>query len=150
MKRVTKLREEVGRSTSTFVLLNIITCGGYSAWWMLRNTPLIERAVGRSIVPEWIPVLLMMSFIVSICTSFIQPNGLDLSIWYYVSITASTVFLIGSIYFAFKMKNALVNWLSREYKFSFKTSRLWAFLFTFYYVNYCINSIEYEYSVTSQ
>lgn len=136
MSNINELKDSLNTKTLNLVLLSIATGGIYPLLWIYKNTSTIERITKNNIASSsftiWIAVCVGLG-------SALAGSGV-------VSIDiVSAILTIASwglyIVWAFKARKAVQEYALHEHKIDLKTNAFYTILFTFYYVNYCINDL---------
>jgi len=138
--RVSELKKMINLPTGKFVLFTIITGGIYPILWISKYA----NSIKETFEIEDYNFPKNFDFYLAITV------GLD----YYFSSLAiydSIFSLIGSflslgswilyIIWAFKVKNGILKYANEKMKINYSMNAFYTFLFTVYYINYCINEL---------
>jgi len=136
MNNINDLQNAVSTKTLNLFLLTIATLGIFPIIWMYLNTPKLEKITGKAIASG--------SFLIwlAVCAGW---SGLLSTFGEEWAQILSGFFSIGSavlyIVWAFKARTALQSYALHEHKVDLKMNVFYTFLFTVYYVNYCVNAL---------
>lgn len=136
MSTITELKDAINTKTLNFVLLTIATAGIYSIVWLFINTPKIEKTSGKKVADN--TFLIWLAVCVGLGGSFANQGDEILDVIAGLLTIASWVLYI---IWAFKAKAVLQEYVLNEHKIDFKMNGFYTFLFTVYYINYCINDL---------
>jgi len=137
MSSINTLRDRISSKTWNLVLLTAATGGIYPLMWLYRNNKVINEVTETQIVSDiyliWIAVCVGLNgaLVRTEDDSLIILAGL-------LGIASATLYVV----WAFKAKKALEEYCLNQYKIDIRMNGLYTFLFTIYYINYCINDLE--------
>lgn len=145
MNDINLLKNKIDTKVTKFVLLSVVTGGIYPMMWLFLNqTKLTEEMKNEFVAkdyPLWLAIvtgfgwlLIDFSYAVSDTETILDHIATLLSV-------ASAVMLI---VWAFKAKSALQAYALNEFKFELKMNPFYTFIFSIYYIVYCINDMESE------
>lgn len=132
MSSITELKDSVNIKTLNFVLLTFATAGIYPLLWVYRNTSIIENLTKRPIANEILILCLAAS------VGFSSMSGLVFGVFGFIASFAAWVLYI---VWTFKAKSAIEEYALRQHKIDLRMNGFFAFLFTVFYINYCINDL---------
>lgn len=143
MSDVSELRNTTHTGTLNLVLLTLATAGLFPLMWIYRHNKNIERITGAVIVTDvyliWLAVCAGLSGSFANSDDALDPyTKLVLAVIAMVLSIASAVLYV---VWAFKTKAALQAYAQREHNVTLKMNGFYTFLFTVYYINYCINDL---------
>ncbi|MBF4258445.1 MULTISPECIES: DUF4234 domain-containing protein [Vibrio] len=136
MSTITELKDVVDTKTLNLVLLTVATGGIYPILWMYKNCSILEsvtkKKISDSVFIIWVAVCVGLG-------SALAGTGDE------VLEAIAGLFTIGSwvlyIVWAFRAKTALQEYALNEHKIDLRMNAFYTFLFTVYYINYCINDL---------
>ncbi|TMP37826.1 hypothetical protein CWB96_08035 [Pseudoalteromonas citrea] len=137
MSDVNTLKNIPHLSTLNFVLLTLVTAGVYLIVWQFMNTPKIEKITSKGIADH--------NFLVAIAACFGLSGVLSAStepVTLMISGLLSIALFVLYIIWAFKAKVALQGYATTELKVDLRMNGIYTFLFTVFYINYCINEVS--------
>jgi len=137
MSQISCLREKISTKTLNLVLLTIATSGIYPILWLYRYYPVINEVTETKSIDDvlvvWIAVCIGMG-------GSLLDFGENVPI-----ILGGILVTAGNILYlvcAFKMRASLQEYALQKHKVNLPMNRFYTFIFTIYYVNYCINDLE--------
>ncbi|QLB22956.1 hypothetical protein A6B44_06955 [Pasteurella skyensis] len=140
MNSIFELKNEINVKTSNFVLLDVITMGIYSILYLYKYTSVIERVVKKNVFHSFFIVSIAICYGVDVfCQNLVlidfwgENHYSDLSI-----ILNFLIFILDRVW-AFKIGIALKKYALNNYNLCFSMNKFYIFLFSNYYINYCIN-----------
>lgn len=136
MSTITELKDAINIKTLHFVLLSIATIGIYPILWMYRNTPVLESITKNKIFNDAFIIWIAVCAGVGDVLTGTGEEVLDI-IALLFTIGLSVLYIV----WAFKAKSALQNYALNEHKIDLRMNAFYTFLFTVYYINYCINDL---------
>lgn len=136
MRNINELKEATNTKTLNFVLLTIVTAGIYPLLWLYRNSPIIEKIVGRKIADESFVIWTAIFLGLGKGLSSIGDEDLNMTAAF-LNLAAAILYII----WAFKAKAALEEFALNEYKIDLRMNAFYTLCCTLYYVNYCINKL---------
>ncbi|CNJ28728.1 MULTISPECIES: DUF4234 domain-containing protein [Pectobacterium] len=145
MNDINLLKNKIDTKVTKFVLLSVVTGGIYPMMWLFLNQSKLTEEMKNEFVakdyPLWLAIvtgfgwlLIDVSYAVSDTETILDHIATLLSV-------ASAVMLI---VWAFKAKSALQAYALNEFKFELKMNPFYTFIFSIYYIVYCINDMESE------
>ncbi|MFP8754449.1 hypothetical protein ACLH2F_01555 [Klebsiella grimontii] len=145
MENINKLKNKIDTKVMNFVLLSVVMGGIYPMMWLFLNQSKLTEEMRIEFVakdyPLWLAIvtgfgwlLIDVSYVVSDTETILDHIATLLSV-------ASAVMLI---VWAFKAKLALQAYALNEFKFELKMNPFYTFIFSIYYIVYCINDMESE------
>lgn len=145
MENINKLKNKIDTKVMNFVLLSVVTGGIYPMMWLFLNQSKLTEEMRIEFVakdyPLWLAIvtgfgwlLIDVSYAVSDTETVLEHIATLLSV-------TSAVMLI---VWAFKAKSALQAYALNEFKFELKMNPFYTFIFSIYYIVYCINDMESE------
>lgn len=136
MSSINQLKDKLNTKTAHLVLLTIATAGIYPIMWMFKHGQTIEettkKKIGDSVFIIWLAVCSGLG------GAFTGTGDENMDMIAGVLTIASWVLYI---VWAFKAKAALQEYALTEHKVDLKMNGFYTFLFTVYYINYCINDL---------
>lgn len=136
MTSITELKDAVNTKTLNLVLLTIATGGIYPILWMYRNSPNISSITKKFICDEtfiiWLAVCLGLSGMLS---------GTGEEVVDFISGILAIAGVVLYIVWGFKARSALQEYALHEHKIDLRMNGFYTFIFTIYYINYCINDL---------
>ncbi|MCH1924240.1 DUF4234 domain-containing protein [Shewanella sp. C32] len=122
--------------TLNLVLLTIATAGIYTLLYLYKNCASIEKITNSKIADNvfiiWLAVCVGLSGVFSASG---EPTA-DV-IAGVLTIAASVLYIV----WAFKAKRALQEYALNEHRIDLIMNPFYTFIFTLYYINYCINDL---------
>ncbi|WP_305845464.1 DUF4234 domain-containing protein [Photobacterium leiognathi] len=135
------LKNVTNIGTFKLLVLSLITGGIYLLMWLYRNHTKLNEILGEKIVSDkFIIGLGVALYLCGIATDTENPVTLI------ISIIAVICYCVMYIMWAFKMRKALQHYAVTQYHFKLKMNAFYTFIFTIYYINYCINDFETAYN----
>lgn len=145
MNDINLLKNKIDTKVTKFVLLSVVTGGIYPMMWLFLNQSKLTEEMKNEFVakdyPLWLAIvtgfgwlLIDVSYAVSDTETILDHIATLLSV-------ASAVMLI---VWVFKAKSALRAYALNEFKFELKMNPFYTFIFSIYYIVYCINDMESE------
>ncbi|PCI01348.1 MAG: hypothetical protein COB79_04280 [Zetaproteobacteria bacterium] len=139
MSNIAELKDKINTKTMNFVLLTIVTMGIYPILWLYKNQGIMDKITKVATVDStfiiWIAVCIGLS------TAFTGTGEESMDILSGVLIIVSWVLYI---IWAFKAKKALQEYALNEHKIDLRMNGFYTFIFTYFYINYCINDLPEE------
>jgi len=139
------LKNNINTKVSNFVLLSIVTGGIYPMMWLYMNQPKLTEHTHNEFVakdyPLWLAIVTGFGWLLTDISYFISESETVLDHIATLLSVASTVMII---FWAFKAKRALQIYALNEFKFELKMNPFYTFIFSIYYIVYCINDMESE------
>ncbi|ELM6650685.1 DUF4234 domain-containing protein [Vibrio vulnificus] len=136
MSTITELKDVVDTKTLNLVLLTVATGGIYPILWMYKNCSILESVTKKKITDS--VFIIWVAVCVGLGSSLAGTGDEVLEI-------IAGLFSIGSwvlyIVWAFRAKAALQEYALNEHKIDLRMNAFYTFLFTVYYINYCINDL---------
>lgn len=136
MPKITELKDKTNTKTLNLVLLSIATGGIYPLLWMYRNSPTIESITKTKIGGDTFIIWLAVCVGLSSALVNMEVEVLDI-IAGLLSIGSIVLYIV----WAFKAKTALQSYALNEHKVDLRMNAFYTFIFTLYYINYCINDL---------
>jgi len=137
MSPINTLKVKISTKTWNLFLLTIATGGLYPILWLYRNYQIFDEVTKNKTADDvyiiWIAVCIGLSRLI------VGTNDDSLDLVSGLLLTAGNILYI---IWAFRARKALQEYCLQEYKIDLRMNRFYTFLFTFYYVNYCINDME--------
>lgn len=136
MSTITDLKDQIDTKTVNLVLLTIATAGIYPILWLYENFKVIDKKTKVRTADNtyiiWIAVCAGLS------GAFMDTGEEVLDVLCVILSIASWVLYI---VWAFRAKKALQEYALYEHKTDLRMNGFYTFLFTVYYINYCINDL---------
>ena len=136
MSTITELKDTIDTKTVNLVLLTIATGGIYPILWMYKNCSVLESITKNKISDNVFIIWL------AVCVGL---GGALTSTGEEVLDIIAGLLTIGSwvlyIVWSFKAKAALQDYALNEHKIDLRMNAFYTFLFTIYYINYCVNDL---------
>lgn len=136
MSAITDMKDAINTKTLNLVLLTIATGGIYPVLWIYKNCSIIESLTKNRIADNTFIIWL------AVCVGL---GGALVGTGEEAGDTIAGLLIIGSwvlyIVWAFKAKSALEEYALSTHKIDLRMNGLYTFLFTIYYINYCINDL---------
>jgi hypothetical protein len=136
MSTITELKDITNTKTTNLVLLTIATGGIYPILWMYKNYSLIAQVTKNKIFDSVFIIWLAVCVGLGGVLTGTGEEALDI---------IAGLFVIGSlvlyIVWSFKAKSALQEYALNEHKIDLRMNGFYTFIFTIYYINYCINDL---------
>jgi len=136
MSTITELKDTINTKTLNFVLLTIATAGIYPIIWMFVNTIKLEKTTKTKIADN--TFLTWLAVCVGLGGSFSNQGDYMLDIIAGLITIASFVLYI---IWSFRAKKALQEYALTEHKVDLRMNGFYTFIFTVYYINYCVNDL---------
>lgn len=139
MLDINELKDQINTKTMNFVLLTIVTVGIYPIIWLFNNYKVIDKVTASTTANDtfiiWIAICIGLSGALS-GTGEVILDILSLIL----TIASSVLYIV----WAFRAKKALQEYALNTHKIDLKMNGFYTFLFTIYYINYCINDLSEE------
>ncbi|SBS36753.1 hypothetical protein MSP8887_03425 [Marinomonas spartinae] len=136
MSDIDALKKDVNMKTWQLLLLTLVTVGIYNLVWIFTTTNKIQRHTGIKVVGQ--PFLLVMSVCFAWAGVFSESSYFLVAL---LSLAISLSLLTLYEVWAFKVRKALQEVALVEHQQVYKMNVIYTFLFTLYYINYCINDL---------
>lgn len=137
MTSITQLKDAVNTKTWNLVLLTVATAGIYQLLWMWRHTPVISSITKKQITDDVFLIWLAVCVGLSAALAGLGEPILDL-ISALISFASSVLYIV----WAFKARASIQEYALLEHKVDLRMNGFYTFLFTVFYINYCINDLE--------
>lgn len=145
MENINTLKAKIDTKVTKFVLLSVVSGGIYPMMWLYLNQPKLTEYMKNEFVardyPLWLAIVTGFGWLLSDIGIAISDDVTVLDLVARVLSLASTVMVI---VWAFKAKTALQAYALNEFKFELKMNPFYTFIFSIYYIVYCINDMESE------
>lgn len=133
---ITELKDTINTKTVNLVLLTIATGGIYPILWMYKNSPILEVVTKRKVADGTFIIWL------AVCVGL---SGVLAGIGDEAAEVIAGLLTIGGwilyVVWAFKAKAALQEYALNEHKIDLRMNAFYTFVFSVYYINYCINDL---------
>lgn len=136
MSDISELKDRVNNKTLNMVLLSIATAGIYPLLWLWRNVRVINETTGHQTATD--PYLLWMAVCAGL-SGVLAGNEDLISLLLTLGLTIALAVL--HIVWAFAAKRALQDYALTKHGVDLRMNGFYTFLFTAYYINYCINDL---------
>lgn len=139
MSDISTLQEKINLRTFSFILLNSVTFGLYSNIWLYKTSNAVEevthvKVMSPTFLIGYLALVGVGGILINVAGKFAP---VVLLIW------NALVWLVAALW-CFRVRNALRRYTLTEHNFAPRINRVVSVLFTFYHVNYCINSLARE------
>ena len=136
MSTITELKDQINTKTINLVLLTLATGGIYPILWLYENYKIIDKKTKIRTADDtyviWIAVCVGLSGVFGGAGNEIM----DVISWI-LDIASGVLYIV----WAFRAKKALQEYALNEHKIDLRMNGFYTFLFTIYYINYCINDL---------
>ena len=136
MSKITELKDAIDTKTLNLILLTIATAGIYPFLWMFKSQSTLESVTKRKITDS------MFITWLAVCAGLggsLSGTGDE------IIEAISGLFTIGSwvlfTAWAFRAREALKEYALNEHNIDLKVNAFYTFVFTIFYINYCINDL---------
>jgi len=138
--KISELKSTINLPTGKFVLFTIITGGIYPILWITKYASLIKKTfeIEDFNFPKNYEFYLAIS--VGLGAYFNSLVRYDAIFSLLGSLFGLVTFVL-YIVWAFKIKNSIVKYTKEKMNIDYKMNPIYTFLFTVYYINYCINEL---------
>lgn len=136
MSTITELKDSINTKTVNLVLLTIATGGIYPILWMYKNCSVLESITKKKISDN--VFIIWLAVCVGLGGAFTGTGEEALDIIAGLLTIASWVLYI---VWSFKAKAALQEYALNEHKIDLRMNAFYTFIFTIYYINYCVNDL---------
>lgn len=136
MANVSELKDRINTKTWTLVLLTLATVGIYPILWLWRHGPAIEQTTSRSLGGDLFLVWIAVCAGWSGASAGSGEVALDV-----ISLMISIALAVLYIVWAFQARSALQQYALNVHGVDLRMNGFYTFLFTVYYINYCINDL---------
>jgi len=133
------LKQHINLPTMKFLLLTIGTAGFYAYYWLLKHSPVIAAAGRKPVATE--TYLLVLVGLAGWGESLAAADTVRAQLIGLVLVLASLVMLV---MWAFRARDALRSYAAATYGIDYRMNSFYTFLFSYFYINYCINEIPEE------
>ncbi len=137
MPNINELKDQINTKTMNLFLLTFATAGIYPIIWLYNNYRVIDKVTSSTTAND--TYIIWIAVCVGINSIFSNTEDEVLIIIALILTIASSVLYI---VWAFKAKKALQEYALKTHKINFKMNSFYTFLFTIYYINYCINDLS--------
>lgn len=136
MSDIAALKKDVNLKTWQLLLLTLATIGVYNLIWLFSTTDKIQRHTSSKVVSQSFLIVMTLCFAwTGVFSESSYPVVALLSL--FISLTLLTLYEV----WAFKARKALQQFALEAHQVELKMNRFYTFLFTLYYINYCINDL---------
>lgn len=136
MSDVSELKDKIGNKTLNIVLLSIATAGIYPLLWLWRNVRVINEVSGHQTASD--VYLIWMAVCAGLSGVFAGSEDIfSLLVSAGLSIALAVLYIV----WAFAAKRALQDYALTKHGVDLRMNGFYTFLFTVYYINYCINDL---------
>ncbi|EJM86823.1 DUF4234 domain-containing protein [Pseudomonas sp. GM60] len=139
MSTINELKDKIDTKTWNLVLLSFATAGIYLLLWLYKNNKIISDTTKVRLVDDvyiiWIAVCAGLSSALA---------NLGTVVLDFTSIVLSLAGGVLYVVWAFKAKKALTEYALNEHKIDLRMNAFYTFVFSLYYINYCINDLPEE------
>lgn len=139
MPEISDLKNKINCKTTNMVLLSIATAGIFPILWIYKNNQTIvditKAKTTDSTFVIWIAVCVGLGGALA-GTGDVVLDGIA----GVLTIASAVLYVI----WAFKTKNAIIQYAANEHRLNFKMNSFYTFAFNVYYINYCINDLPEE------
>lgn len=136
MSDIAALKKDVNLKTWQLLLLTLATIGVYNLIWLFSTTSKIQRHTSIKVVSQSFLIVMTLCFAwTGVFSESAYPVVALLSL--FISLTLLTLYEV----WAFKARKALQQFALETHQVELKMNRFYTFLFTLYYINYCINDL---------
>lgn len=146
MKDIDLLKQENNLKTFTFILLSIVTLGGYDLLWIYNTNKSINRFTGMKVVSNFF-VVVLLSFT---AWSWLFGCYTDIPYFPFLNTIFSLISFIMTIVWSNAAKNALIYHCMAKYNLKLKTNNFYIVIFNVLYINYIINSLDNSYRTLNE
>jgi hypothetical protein len=136
MSSVSELKDRIGNKTLNIVLLSIATAGIYPLLWLWRNVRVINEVTGHQTATD--VYLIWMAVCAGLSGVFAGNEDLFSAL---ICLGLSVALAVLYIVWAFAAKRALQDYALTRHGVDLRMNGFYTFLFTAYYINYCINDL---------
>jgi hypothetical protein len=136
MSDISTLKDKINTRTFPLFLLGILTGGLYLNVWMYKTFTALEEVTHIKTISPALFVFYLIS-ISSIGYLGLVPHYYALDL---IGVLLILCFLL-SILWCFRVRRVLRAYALAEHNFELRMNLVYIVLFTFYYVNYCINAL---------
>jgi hypothetical protein len=131
-----ELKNQINTKTWHFVLLTAATIGIYPLLWLTRHHEIFNKVTKKQTVSMPLIVCLAICIGISLALNGTR-NQTGILVFLAAYLLAVTLYLV----LAFRAKRALQEYALNTLKIDLRMSPVYTFLFTMFYINYCINDI---------
>lgn len=139
MQPINTLKERLSTKTSNLVLLAIATGGIYLIMWLYRNYQIFNEVTKSKTADDvyiiWIAVCVGLGGVVK---GFQGNNSTLIMASFLLAMAGNVLWIV----WAFRARKALQEYCLQEYKIDLTMNRFYTFLFSVFYINYCVNDLE--------
>jgi hypothetical protein len=136
MSTITELKDSINTKTVNLVLLTIATGGIYPILWMYKNCSILESITKKKISDNVFIIWLAVCVGLGGALTGTGEEALDI-IAGLLMIASWVLYIVWS----FKAKAALQEYALNEHKIDLRMNAFYTFIFTIYYINYCVNDL---------
>lgn len=136
MKDINELKDQVNTKTINFILLTLATAGIYFIIWLNENHKKIDRITNSKTADHNYIVWL------AVCSGLgglLSSTGEEITTT--IGVILSIAYLVLCVIWAFRAKVALQEYCLNNFKIDLRMNSFYVFIFTAYYINYCINDL---------
>ena len=136
MSTITELKDTINTKTVNLVLLTIATGGIYPILWLYKNSSILESITKKKISDNNFIIWLAVCVGLGGALAGTGEEALDI-IAGLLTIGSWVLYIIWS----FKAKASLQEYALNEHKIDLRMNAFYTFLFTIFYINYCVNDL---------
>lgn len=145
MEDINTLKVKIDTKVTKFVLLSVVTGGIYPMMWLYLNQPKLTEHIHNDFVakdyPLWLAIVTGFGWLLTDISYSVSESETALD---HIATLLSVVSTVMIIVWVFKAKIALQAYALNEFKFELKMNPFYTFIFSIYYIVYCINDMESE------
>ncbi|PID29560.1 MAG: hypothetical protein CR982_02525 [Candidatus Cloacimonadota bacterium] len=145
MKSISDLRDRIDSKTWILVLLTILTTSFYPFAWMYKHNQEIFKITRGEKVNNNLVIAIIFLFAINFFIPFYLILLISPPIVLNLFITSKVVLAILVYIWVFKVRDAIQEYALKEYKLDYRMNIYYTFLFSIFYINYCINDLPIEF-----
>ena len=138
MADISELKNAVDTKTLTLVLLSVATAGVYLILYIGQHTRTIESVVDKKVGDHAFVVWVAVCFGLG---TYFEPLVPSLPGLFLIVLALQIAYVVLLVVWAFKARTVLQEYALTEHKVDLRMNAFYTFLFTVFYVNYCINDL---------
>lgn len=139
MSTINELKDKINTKTWNLVLLSFATAGIYLLLWLYKNNKIISDTTKVRLVDD--VYIIWIAVCVGLSSALANLGTVTLD---FTSIVLSLAGGVLYVVWAFKAKTALTEYALNEHKIDLRMNAFYTFVFSLYYINYCINDLPEE------
>lgn len=137
-----EIKKENNLGTLKFFIFSLITFGIYPLFRIKTHADLIQRFSGQEVVTQNFILGYRLSLVVCFISGIVLDFFEESTVLSLVDFAAVVVNFVMPIIFSFRARKILENYVSENYRITYRLNGFYTFVFNLFYINYCLNDLE--------